>query len=209
MNCPLPEDFVTNNRLWPARSQWSAPCQRTLSHTTDYDPLGLNDQTARQSIDNKTNDTLKVVPMTKLVPKDQLLLVVQGSDCHIVRCKWSNLPEGFEEFWVDALVYWWCNDGEFAFEDAQSKNNDELSEEGGSLIKDTRCGSLCLDLCEPHKCFAPLCLAGKRSWGLNFTTLWEGIQMLCLGWLFSRVHHFLRVVSMMMNALLYVGVSLY
>ena len=59
---------------------------------------------------------------------------------------------GFEEFWVDALVYRRCDDGEFAFEDAQSKNNDELSEEQGSLMTDTRCGSLCLDLCEPHKC---------------------------------------------------------
>jgi hypothetical protein len=85
---------------------------------------------------------------------------------------------GFEEFLVDALVYQRCNDGEFAFEDAQSKKYDELSEERGSLMKDTRCGSLCLDLCEPHKCFAPLCLARKRSWGLNFTPLWEGIQML-------------------------------
>jgi hypothetical protein len=45
-------------------------------------------------------------------------------------------------------------------------------------MKDTRCGSLCLDLCELHKCFAPLHLARKRSWGLNFTALWEGIQML-------------------------------
>ncbi len=85
---------------------------------------------------------------------------------------------GFEEFWVDALVYQQCNDGEFAFEDAQSKNNDELSEERGLLMKDTRCGSLCLDLYEPHKCFSPLCRARKRSWGLNFTALWEGIQML-------------------------------
>ncbi len=85
---------------------------------------------------------------------------------------------GFEEFWVDALVYRRCNDGEFAFEDAQSKYNDELSEEQGSLMKDTGCGSLCLDLYEPHKCLAPLCRARKRSWGLNFTALWEGIQML-------------------------------
>jgi hypothetical protein len=79
---------------------------------------------------------------------------------------------------VDALVYQQCNDGEFAFEDAQSRNNDEFSEERGSLMKDTRCGSLCLDLCEPHKCFAPLRLVRKRSWGLNFTALWECIQML-------------------------------
>ncbi len=79
---------------------------------------------------------------------------------------------------MDALVYQRCDDSEFAFEDAQSKNNDELSEEQGSLMKDTRCGSLCLDLYEPHKCFAPLRWARKRSWGLNFTTLWEGIQML-------------------------------
>ncbi len=85
---------------------------------------------------------------------------------------------GFEEFWVDALVYPRCDDGGFAFEDAQLKNNDELSEERGSLVKDTRCGSLCLDLYEPHKCFAPLRRARKRSWGLNFTALWEGIQML-------------------------------
>jgi hypothetical protein len=85
---------------------------------------------------------------------------------------------GFDEFWVDALVYQQCDDGEFAFEDAQSKNNDELSEERGLLIKDTGCGSLCLDLYEPHKCFAPLRRVRKRSWGLNFTTLWEGIQML-------------------------------
>jgi len=35
----------------------------------------------------------------------------------------------------------------FAFEDAQSKNNAALSEERGSLRKDPRCGSLCLDLC--------------------------------------------------------------
>ncbi len=49
---------------------------------------------------------------------------------------------------MDALVYQQCDDGEFAFEDAQaqSKNNDELSEEQGSLMKDTGCGSLCLDL---------------------------------------------------------------
>jgi hypothetical protein len=79
---------------------------------------------------------------------------------------------------VDALVYQQCNDGEFAFEDAQSKNNGELSEERRSLMKDTRCESLCLDLCEPHKCFAPLRQARKMSWGLNFTALWEGIQML-------------------------------
>ena len=79
---------------------------------------------------------------------------------------------------MDALVYQRCNDGEFAFEDAQSKNNDELSEERGSLMKDTGCGSLCLDLYEPPKCLAPLRRARKRSWGLNFTALWEGIQML-------------------------------
>ncbi len=79
---------------------------------------------------------------------------------------------------MDALVYQQCNDGEFAFEGAQSKNNDELSEEQGLLMNDTGCGSLCLDLYEPHKCFAPLRRARKRSWGLNFTALWEGIQML-------------------------------
>jgi hypothetical protein len=79
---------------------------------------------------------------------------------------------------VAALVYQQCNDGEFAFEDAQSKNNHELSEERGLLMKDTRCGFLCLDLNEPHKCFAPCRRARKRSWVLNFTTLWEGIQML-------------------------------
>jgi hypothetical protein len=45
-------------------------------------------------------------------------------------------------------------------------------------MKDTGCRSLCLDLYEPHKCLAPLCWARKRSWGLNFTALWEGIQML-------------------------------
>ncbi len=45
-------------------------------------------------------------------------------------------------------------------------------------MKDTGCGSLCLDLYEPHNCLAPLCRARKRSWGLNFTALWEGIQML-------------------------------
>jgi hypothetical protein len=85
---------------------------------------------------------------------------------------------GFEEFRVDALVYRGCNDGEFAFEDAQLKNNDELSEEQESLMTDTRCGSLCLDLYEPHKRFSPLHRARKRSWGLSFTDLWEGIQML-------------------------------
>ncbi len=178
MNCPLSEDFIMYNGLQPARPHWSAPRQRTLSRTTDFDPMGLNDQTAGQSINNKTNDTSKVVPMMKLTHKDQLLLVVQGSDCHTVRWKWSNLPEGFEEFWVDALVYQWCDECEFAFEDAQSNNNDELSEEQGSLMKDTRCGSLCFDLYEPHKCFAPLRWARKRSWGLNFNALWEGIQML-------------------------------
>jgi hypothetical protein len=56
------------------------------------------------------------------------------------------------------------------------KNNDELSKEQGLLMKDTRCGSLCLDFYEPHKCFAPFHQARKRSWGLNFTALWEGIQ---------------------------------
>jgi hypothetical protein len=45
-------------------------------------------------------------------------------------------------------------------------------------MKDTRCGSLCLDLYGPHKCFAPLRRARKRSWGLNFAALWEGIQIL-------------------------------
>jgi hypothetical protein len=79
---------------------------------------------------------------------------------------------------VDALVYQRCDDGEFAFEDAQLKNNDELLEEQGLLMKGTRYGSLCLDLYEPHKCFAPLRWVKKRSWGLNFTALWEGIQML-------------------------------
>ncbi len=79
---------------------------------------------------------------------------------------------------MDALVYRQCNDGEYAFEDTQSKNNDELSEEQGLLMKDTGCGSLCLDLYEPHKYLAPLHRARKRSWGLNFTALWEGIQML-------------------------------
>ena len=34
------------------------------------------------------------------------------------------------------------------FEDAQLKNN-ECAEEQRSLMKDTRCGSLCLDLCGP------------------------------------------------------------
>jgi hypothetical protein len=79
---------------------------------------------------------------------------------------------------VDALVYQRCDDDEFAFEDAQSKNNDELSEEQGMLVKDRGCGSLCLDLYEPNNCLAPLCRARKRSWGLNFTVLWEGIQLL-------------------------------
>jgi hypothetical protein len=45
-------------------------------------------------------------------------------------------------------------------------------------MKDTGCGSLCLDLYEPYKCLAPLRWARKRSWGLNFTALWEGLQML-------------------------------
>ncbi len=85
---------------------------------------------------------------------------------------------GFEEFWVDDLVYQRCDGGEFAFEDTQSKNNDELSEEQGSLMKDTGCWSLCLDIYEPHKCLAPLCRARKRGWGLNVTALWEGNQML-------------------------------
>jgi hypothetical protein len=79
---------------------------------------------------------------------------------------------------VDALVYQRRDDAEFAFEDAQLKNNDKLSEERGSLMKDTGCGSLCLDLYEPHKCLAPLRRARKRSWDLNFTAPWEGIQML-------------------------------
>ncbi len=79
---------------------------------------------------------------------------------------------------MDDLVYQRCDDGEFAFEDAQSKKNDELSEEQGSLMKDTGCGSLCLDLYELHKCLAPLRWARKWSWGLNFTALWEGNQML-------------------------------
>ncbi len=35
------------------------------------------------------------------------------------------------------------------FEDALSKNN-ERAEEQGSLMKNTRCGSLCLDLCKPR-----------------------------------------------------------
>ncbi len=117
---------------------------------------------------------------------------------------------GFEEFWVDALVYQRCNDGEFAFEDAQWKNNDELSEER-SLMKDTRCGSLCLDLCEPHKCFAPFRLARKRSWGLNFTAFWEGIQMLgkLVGLAFQPSPPFLTCCPMMTSALLYVVLSLY
>ncbi len=62
------------------------------------------------------------------------------------------------------------------FEDAQLKNN-ECAEEQGSLMKDTRCGSLCLDLCEPHNGFAPLHLARKRSWGLILTALCGNIQM--------------------------------
>ncbi len=35
------------------------------------------------------------------------------------------------------------------FEDAQSKNS-ECADEQGSLMKNTRCGSLCLDLCKPR-----------------------------------------------------------
>ncbi len=62
------------------------------------------------------------------------------------------------------------------FEDAQSKNNDRAKEQG-SEMKNTRCGSLCLDLCEPRNGFASLHLVRKRSWGLILTTLCGNIQM--------------------------------
>ncbi len=62
MICPSSEDFVTYNGLRLAGSQWSAPHRRTLSCTTDFDPLGLNDHTTRYSINKKTNDTSRVAP---------------------------------------------------------------------------------------------------------------------------------------------------
>jgi hypothetical protein len=43
MICPSSEDFVRYNRLQPAGPAWCAPHRRTLSRTTDFDPLGLND----------------------------------------------------------------------------------------------------------------------------------------------------------------------
>ncbi len=42
-SCPLPEDFVTYNGLWPARLTWFAPHWRTLSRTMDFNPLGQHD----------------------------------------------------------------------------------------------------------------------------------------------------------------------
>ncbi len=42
-SCPLSEDFVTYSGLWPARPTCFAPHRRTLSCTTDFDPLGQHD----------------------------------------------------------------------------------------------------------------------------------------------------------------------
>jgi hypothetical protein len=79
MICPSLEDFVSYNGLRPARSQWS---HNKIEHR----------QTNQWHIESGTKND------AKWVPKDQLLLVVQGSDCHTVRWKWSNLPKWFEDF---------------------------------------------------------------------------------------------------------------
>ncbi len=79
MICPSLEDFVSYNGLRPSGSQWS---HNKMEHP----------QTNQWHIKSGTkNDANRV-------PKDQLLLVVQGSDPHTVRWKWSNLPEWFEDF---------------------------------------------------------------------------------------------------------------
>ncbi len=43
MICPSSEDFVTYNGLWPTGPTWFAPNWRTLSRTTDFNPLGQHD----------------------------------------------------------------------------------------------------------------------------------------------------------------------
>ncbi len=141
MICPSSEDFVMYNRLQPTGPTWFAPHWRTLSCTTDFNPLGQHDspligglchiqwtstrwvsmicpsledfvsynglwpagsQWSHNKIEHQQKNQWHIKSGTKndakWVPKDQLLLVVQGSDCHTVRWKWSNLPEWFEDF---------------------------------------------------------------------------------------------------------------
>ncbi len=120
----------------------------------------------KQSINNKTNDTSKVVPMTKLVPKDQLLLVVQRSVHYKVRWKWSNLPEGFEEFWVDTLVYQQCDDVRLLLRMLNRKTM--IFQKSEYLWWKTQdVDLLSLDLLWASHDFDPLRLTRKRTWGLN------------------------------------------
>jgi hypothetical protein len=59
------------------------------------------------------------------------------------------------------------------FEDAQSKNN-ERAEEQGSLMKNTRCGSMCFDLCKPRNGFE----FNRSLWEYSNEkqTCWVGFQ---------------------------------
>ncbi len=131
----------------------------------------------KQSIDNKANDTSKVAPMTKLVPKDQLMLVVQGSFGYKVRWKWSNLPEGFEEFWVDALVYQRCNDVRLLLRMLNQKTM--IFQKSKDLWWKTQDVDLCLWIfCEPHMILI-LSVWQERGPGVwIWCPLREGIQML-------------------------------
>ncbi len=77
MICPSLEDFVSYNGFWPAGSQWS---HNKIEHQ----------QTNQWHIKSGTKND------AKQVPKDQLLLVDQGSDCHTVRWKWSIYLNGLK-----------------------------------------------------------------------------------------------------------------
>ncbi len=82
-SCPLSEDFVTYNRLRPARPTWFAPHRRTLSCTTDFNPLGQHDFAPRWR-------TLSCTMDFDLLGQHDLPLV--GGLCHVQRTstRWAT-----------------------------------------------------------------------------------------------------------------------
>ncbi len=83
-SCPLPEDFVTYNGLWPAKPTWFAPHWRTLSHTTDFNPLGQHDFSPHWRTSSHTMD---------FDPLGQHDLPLVGGLCHVQQTltSWVNM----------------------------------------------------------------------------------------------------------------------
>jgi hypothetical protein len=123
----------------------------------------------------QTNDASGV--LTMMQASTQRPVSSQGLYWYAVGNKWSNLPEGFEDFWVDTLVFRQCDDGEFAFW-------------GSSIEKQWACRRVRIPDEKYYQMWifvfgslyamqwvALLHLARKRSWGLYLTTLCGNIQM--------------------------------